>query len=282
MMLKRITKRTFYCFILFILLIGVGIYLFIIDMERRKAVINFDNVYIKLSDDKWTTDDLTLTVNHTISNSYLKEFSFDGGQTWTRNRMIKLDHNQKLDIIVRDINNKELKINYSVENIDREGPVILIDNNVQVKQNSKVDLTQFVTARDYGSGLREDVVITPRNIDTSKIGQYSFWVYAIDKLANRTIDQLTINVVKNAPPVLAQSIALNYHNLNLQVGQEQQLSASIFPKYATDKKVVWTSSNPLVASVDGTGNIVALKSGSTTITATTANGLSDISIVIVQ
>ena len=62
------------------------------------------------------------------------------------------------------------------------------------------------------------------------------------------------------------SITLNSTNLTLKVGETALLEATILPEDATDKNVIWYSSNPDVAAVDG-GRITAIGFGHTVITA---------------
>ncbi|MBE6136147.1 MAG: hypothetical protein E7181_02630 [Erysipelotrichaceae bacterium] len=65
-------------------------------------------------------------------------------------------------------------------------------------------------------------------------------------------------------------IQLNRSGKYLQYRHEYQLTANIYPSTASEKKVVWTSSDESVATVTSSGRVVAKeKTGSTTITATT-------------
>ena len=59
---------------------------------------------------------------------------------------------------------------------------------------------------------------------------------------------------------------------NLTLGETDTLIANVAPSTATNKTVVWTSSNDSVVSVDNTGKITALREGTATITVTTADG----------
>lgn len=62
------------------------------------------------------------------------------------------------------------------------------------------------------------------------------------------------------------SVTLDKTSLSLAVGETAQLTATVKPDDATDKTVVWTSSDESVAEVIN-GKVTALKSGTTTITA---------------
>ncbi|MBE6133923.1 MAG: hypothetical protein E7178_04585 [Erysipelotrichaceae bacterium] len=65
-------------------------------------------------------------------------------------------------------------------------------------------------------------------------------------------------------------IQLNRSGKYLQYRYEYQLTANIYPSTASEKKVVWTSSDESVATVTSSGRVIAKeKTGSTIITATT-------------
>lgn len=68
------------------------------------------------------------------------------------------------------------------------------------------------------------------------------------------------------------SITLNYGKYALMVGQSKTLIASTSPESAA-KNVTWYSSNSKVATVSKNGKVTAVKTGTATITAKTANGL---------
>ena len=61
---------------------------------------------------------------------------------------------------------------------------------------------------------------------------------------------------------------------NMEIGENEKLTATITPSNATDKNVTWKSSDDSIATVDSTGEVSAKKSGVVTITATTSNGKS--------
>jgi len=72
------------------------------------------------------------------------------------------------------------------------------------------------------------------------------------------------------------NVTLNETNLELYVGQETQLTATILPENADFKNIAWTNSNPNIVILDNNGKIKAYKiiTGETAIiTATTYNGL---------
>ncbi len=84
----------------------------------------------------------------------------------------------------------------------------------------------------------------------------------------------TITVI-DAPPVIpVESVTLDNNSLTLTEGDTGSLNASVNPDNATDKTVVWTSSDESVATVDQNGVVTAVAPGSAVITAS-AGGKSD-------
>ena len=60
-------------------------------------------------------------------------------------------------------------------------------------------------------------------------------------------------IVTVPPPVAVSSVSLNKDSLSLEVGQEEQLLATVLPANAADKTVTWYSSNTRVATVGQDG-----------------------------
>ncbi|SHI88997.1 Uncharacterized conserved protein YjdB, contains Ig-like domain [Clostridium cavendishii DSM 21758] len=68
--------------------------------------------------------------------------------------------------------------------------------------------------------------------------------------------------------ILAESITLDKSSISLLTGKTDKLTATVKPDNATNKKVVWSSSDENIAKIDQDGNITAGKVGHATITAT--------------
>lgn len=80
----------------------------------------------------------------------------------------------------------------------------------------------------------------------------------------------------------ATSITLDREDLNLLVGENYTLKATISPSDATDKSVIWSSSNSAVATVDGEGYVIGIKEGMAVISAATVFGNSATCKVVVK
>lgn len=75
-------------------------------------------------------------------------------------------------------------------------------------------------------------------------------------------------------------VNLNSTSLKLYEGDIAQLTATVGPKDATDKTVVWSSDNPAVASVDQTGLVTALQSGTAKISAAVGGKVATCSVTV--
>lgn len=73
-------------------------------------------------------------------------------------------------------------------------------------------------------------------------------------------------------PIAVTGVTLNEETLDLTVGDEQKITATVAPANATNKSVEYSSSDEEVATVDGKGNITAVAEGNADITVTTKDG----------
>lgn len=86
-----------------------------------------------------------------------------------------------------------------------------------------------------------------------------------------TVDSVTREIPVTISPALVASVTLDKTVMNLRVGDEDLLAATVLPDYAGNKLLNWTSSDNNIATVDN-GKVVTVGIGSATITATTTDG----------
>ena len=75
-------------------------------------------------------------------------------------------------------------------------------------------------------------------------------------------------------------VNLSSTSLKLYEGYVAQLTATVGPKDATDKTVVWSSDNPAVASVDQAGLVTALQSGTAKVSAAAGGKVATCSVTV--
>ena len=73
-------------------------------------------------------------------------------------------------------------------------------------------------------------------------------------------------------PIAVTGVSLNESEVEVLVNQMITLTATVAPADADNRRVVWSSDNAGVASVDADGNVTALTNGEATITVTTVDG----------
>ena len=277
------TKTNIMSMLVFLVLDGIGVYLFIIDNERRHIKLTDKNIHIVLSENEWTSKNYELTIKYDgLASKHIKGYSFDGGKSWSNSNIYYVEKNEKLNIEIKDINNKVYSFDYDIKNIDREGPIIEVQDNIQVLKDSKINYSDYVKVTDEGSGLRDEVVYTPNTIDTTKLGEYTVQIYAIDNLANKTISSMKIKVVNKIENVNVSKISIEPSTLEMKVDEENILNINIEPKNATNKNIKWSSSDESIVTVDVGGKVKAIKEGNATITATSSNGVVSTCIISVK
>ncbi|HKL80789.1 MAG TPA: Ig-like domain-containing protein [Mobilitalea sp.] len=98
-----------------------------------------------------------------------------------------------------------------------------------------------------------------------KEGKVSIIATSDDSPVVRAICNLTISI-----PVV--SVTLDEREKTMFVGQSERLTYLVLPTNASKNSVIWTSTNPKVATVDGTGKVSAKGVGSTVIILKTLDG----------
>lgn len=78
--------------------------------------------------------------------------------------------------------------------------------------------------------------------------------------------------VKEAAVIPVKSVGLNKTSITMEKGKIDTLVPTIMPLNATNKNVIWTSSDSRIAMVDAKGVVTAVDPGTATITATTVDG----------
>ena len=195
-MKKIFGKNSLIYMILFAVLIFFGLFLFSIDKDRRAISMSADNIHILLNNTKWTTNNIELTVKYDgDASKHIDSYSFDGGVSWTKSNILILDDNKELSILVKDILGRMYSVNYNVDNIDKEGPKIKVKKNIKIKKGSKTDLKKYLDITDEKSGV-DKIIITPKKINTNKLGKHKIKVVVYDKLGNKSTKKFDIKVVK--------------------------------------------------------------------------------------
>lgn len=132
------------------------------------------------------------------------------------------------------------------------------------------DTTGMVVTAIYGNGTKENVTTYTFEPTTAfkkaDVGSYKVVITYQDGTVKKTAN---VAVVVNGPAVPSQSVVLNKAMINLVETESEKLTATVYPKTASNKNVSWSSSDVTVATVSDDGTVKAVGAGSCLITATT-------------
>lgn len=87
-------------------------------------------------------------------------------------------------------------------------------------------------------------------------------------VSGKKVAQCTVKV----NPIKVTGVKLNKSSGSMKLSQTYTLKATVSPSNATNKAVTWTSSNPKVVTVNSSGTIKAVGTGTATITCKTKDG----------
>ena len=144
-----------------------------------------------------------------------------------------------------------------------QGETLQLTANVVVEGGAAQTVTW--TSSDINNKVQVDLtgkVIVDLDAD---IGEYT--ITATSTADNTKSDTATITVTEKA--VKVTSVTLNKYELNLSVGGEETLVATVEPEDATNKNVTWESNDTSIATVDGNGKVTAVAAGNAVITVVT-------------
>ena len=101
--------------------------------------------------------------------------------------------------------------------------------------------------------------------ETGEAGTHLFTIRSKDNADEVEIDEA-------GDPVSVEGVSIDKETATVEAGKTVQLTATISPANATNKKVAWSSSEKKVATVDAKGKVKGVAEGTTVITATTEDG----------
>lgn len=286
-------KKNVFYLVLFLLILLSGCFTFYIYYQETYVKLDKSLISISVDNEYWTSKDVTVTVEYKNKDIKIKSYSFDGGETWQSENSYTATENELLEIVLKTSNGKKsVVVPYRVENIDKEAPIINVPEVFYVAQGSEFTLENKYSVIDLISGIKGEVRVSPSVINTDALASYEVEIYAIDKALNSSNKKITVEILEpNDPRILEQDnpdiisvtgLTLATTRVSLVKGTTTTIQANIKPSNATNKNLVWTSSNEMVATVDQEGTITAKKAGSATITATTEDGnkSSDVKVVV--
>ena len=97
----------------------------------------------------------------------------------------------------------------------------------------------------------------------------------------RTYRMDPLSFVVDVKYVPVSSVSISESNIQLEVSDSRQLTASLLPENCTDKTILWKSDNEKVATVSDNGMIIARSAGKCSIIVSTADNLIQAKCVVI-
>ena len=156
-------------------------------------------------------------------------------------------------------------------------------NGVQLNESKATEFIISLPPVLFGKGFTITVTDTESkayNVETDKANtvlRSSILNMPAFKLGNNPSeeepgdDELIVPVV---------TVSLSSTSLKLYDGDTYQLTATVKPKDATDKTVVWSSDMPSVAKVDQTGLVTGISAGTATISASAGGKVAECTVTV--
>lgn len=138
------------------------------------------------------------------------------------------------------------------------------------KKTTLIANVETITATNrsvrWSTSNKKKLTVTQKGV-VKGVGYGTAYVYAKAKDGSGVVAKYQIRVIR---PV--KKVTISPSRVTIYEGRSKQLKGKVTPKNASIKKLEWTSSDPSVATVDQTGEIVAVSEGRCNIYATSTDG----------
>ncbi len=135
------------------------------------------------------------------------------------------------------------------------------DNNPAVYANYGTD-SQITLAEDMNISQGETKVAK------GEVQAKDGYITIDARSESATLNMTYIKIgAEEAEEIPVTEVILNVEKIDLEPGEEYQLTAEVRPENATDKSITWSSDNDEVAVVDQNGKVTAIQEGTAVITA---------------
>lgn len=172
---------------------------------------------------------------------------FDFAETW------------EFDSFCRDYLYPQLKANRQIR--AKQIQITQMPSKTSYQQCDEEDFSDGKIKIIYENGVETELPMTKAVLsgyDMDMLGKQEVTVSYAGCEVNFSIEVSGVDVTE---------VTLDQEELQMNIRQTEQLTASIAPENASNKEIIWESSDPSVATVSSTGMVQAIARGSATITA---------------
>lgn len=157
----------------------------------------------------------------------------------------------------------------NMPNIPTDNPNILESDFSADNTKVYADVNNVLNIRTGPSTSYELLTTVDRTVTITRIakGKQSGDLWDKVQLPNGMVGYAFNSYLKEVPNVQIEKINLGVDNPVINKGETRKVNVEILPDATKDHEIVFSSSNRGIATIDSAGNILGLRSGTTTITA---------------
>ena len=218
-----------------------------------------------------TGDTITLPENPYSKSGMVFEGWNDGSTTYKEGVSYKIGYS---DVVFTAQWRNEEKAEYTITASAGQNGTITPSGNVKVKEGESQSFS-ITPAQGY---IIEKVLVDGENIGakTSYIFENVTKEHTISAIFKKKVNNIDVPIVPDIPRInKVKKIYLNGLSTKIAAGKKLKLTAIILPANATNKKLLWKSSNQKAATVTKSGVVTLPKKGAgkkATITAMALDG----------
>ena len=173
----------------------------------------------------------------------------------------------------------------SVENIPsteiNKVPTI-VAKDIILNVGNKFDPLNEVTASDEEDGdITDKIEIVENTVNVEKVGEYKVVYKVVDSKGASITKSIVVNIIAKEEEqeeqdkqevINVSGVSFYKKELRMRSGETLELKVMVKPENATNKNVIWSSSDEKIAKIDENGKVIALSEGKVTIIVKSKDG----------
>lgn len=152
--------------------------------------------------------------------------------------------------------------------LDKTSATVKVGETVTIKGTIS-PITASEQTLEFSSSSENVAKVSPQGvIQGVKAGMAKITVKIKNTNLTGTCEVTVVEAQQNDEVIITKQIILNKSDITLNEAAKDTIKATVYPENATNKTVIFKSSNSEVVTVDASGTVTAVKVGNATITAT--------------